>query len=72
MTKLRTGELWMPAREFGRTLEGVTLNLIVRKVARSLPFCRNVLDFEVLYSDPDSAALRGHGTTLQTSAGSSR
>ncbi len=68
MTKLRTGEPWMSAREFGRTLEGLTLNLIVREVARSLPFYRDVLGFEVLYSDPDFAALRGHGTTLQLHA----
>lgn len=68
MTTLRTGEPWMSARDFGRTLEGLTLNLIVREVAKSLPFYRDMLGFEVLYSDPDFAALRGHGTTLQLHA----
>jgi catechol 2,3-dioxygenase-like lactoylglutathione lyase family enzyme len=58
----------MPASEFGRTLDGVTLNLIVRDVSRSVPFYAEVLGFELLYSDPDFAALRGHGTTVQLHA----
>lgn len=58
----------MPAAEFGRSLPTLSLNLIVRDVARSLPFYRDVLGFEELYSDPDFAALRGHGTTLQLHA----
>lgn len=58
----------MPATEFGRSLPPLSLNLIVREIAASLPFYRDVLGFEVLYSDPDFAALRGRGTTLQLHA----
>lgn len=59
MTKLRTGEPWRPAAEYGRTLRGLSLNLVVRDVARSLPFYDEVLGLSVLYSDPDFAALEG-------------
>lgn len=58
----------MSAADFGRSLPTFSLNLIVRDVVRSLPFYRDVLGFEVLYSDLDFAALRGHGATLQLHA----
>jgi catechol 2,3-dioxygenase-like lactoylglutathione lyase family enzyme len=60
VTKLRTGDPWMPAPAYGRGLRGLTLNLLVRDVARTLPFHREVLDARVVYSDPDIAVLR-HG-----------
>lgn len=59
MTKLRTGEPWRPAADYGRSLSGLSVNLIVRDVARSLPFYGEVLGLRVLYSDPDFAALEG-------------
>lgn len=59
--KLRTGEPWMPAPEYGRSLRGLTLNLLVREVARALPFHREVLGAEVVYHDPDFAVLRRDG-----------
>ncbi len=65
MTKLRTGEPWMPAREYGRTLSGLSLNLLVRDVQRSLPFYTQVLGLRALYSDVDYAALEGPGATAQ-------
>jgi catechol 2,3-dioxygenase-like lactoylglutathione lyase family enzyme len=49
----------MPAPEFARTLEGITLNLMVRDIAVSLPFYTEVLGLKALYSDPDFAALEG-------------
>jgi catechol 2,3-dioxygenase-like lactoylglutathione lyase family enzyme len=58
--KLRTGDPWMPAPVYGRALRGLTLNLIVRNVATALPFHREVLGAEVVYSDPDFAVCR-HG-----------
>ena len=33
----------MPADEYGRSLKGFTFNLLVRNVARSVDFCREVL-----------------------------
>ena len=56
--KLRTGDPWMPAPEYGRSLRGLGLNLLVRDMAVSLPFHREVLDAEVVYHDPDFAVLR--------------
>lgn len=56
--KLRTGDPWMPAPAYGRALRGLTLNLLVRSIAAALPFHREVLGAEVVYSDPDFAVLR--------------
>ena len=50
----------MPAADYGRSLRGLSLNLLVRDIAAALPFHRDVLGAEVIYSDPDFAALR-HG-----------
>jgi catechol 2,3-dioxygenase-like lactoylglutathione lyase family enzyme len=58
--KLRTGDPWMPAPDYGRSLHGLTLNLLVREVAVILPFHREVLGAEVVYDDPDFAVFR-HG-----------
>lgn len=55
--KLRTGDPWMPAAAYGRSLRGLTLNLLVRDINASLPFHRAVLGAEVVYSDPDFAVL---------------
>jgi len=59
--KLRTGEPWMPAAEYGRSLEGLTINLLVRDVAAALPFHRQVLGAQEVYSDPDFAVFRHRG-----------
>lgn len=59
--KLRTGDPWMPASEYGRSLRGLTLNLLVRDVAVALPFHREVLGAAVVYADPDFAVLRRDG-----------
>jgi catechol 2,3-dioxygenase-like lactoylglutathione lyase family enzyme len=58
--KLRTGDPWMPATQYSHSLRGLTLNLLVRDIAQSLPFYREVLGAKVVYSDPDFAVLR-HG-----------
>jgi catechol 2,3-dioxygenase-like lactoylglutathione lyase family enzyme len=58
MVKLRTGDPWMSATQYSQTLRGLTLNLLVQDIARSLPFHREVLAAQVVYSDPDFAVLR--------------
>ena len=55
MSKMRTGDPWMPAPEYGRSLTGLGLNLLVQDIARSVPFHRQVLGAEVVYQDPDIA-----------------
>ena len=59
MTRLRTGTPWMPSAEFARLLTGLNLNLIVQDVQASLPFYTEVLQLNLLYSDPDFAAFEG-------------
>ena len=50
----------MAADDYGRGLRGLTINLLVRDIAAALPFHRQVLGAEEVYSDPDFAVLR-HG-----------
>ncbi|MGI9304298.1 MAG: hypothetical protein ACR2RB_16580 [Gammaproteobacteria bacterium] len=59
--KLRTSDPWMPADEYGRSLRGLSVNLLVNDIERSLVFQREVLGAEVVYSDPDFAVLRACG-----------
>src|SRR5713226_8807824 len=58
MTMKREGKGWIPADEYGRSLPAFTVNLLVKDVAKSLPFYRDVLGAEVRYADEDFAALR--------------
>ena len=55
----------MSADEYGRTLKGLSLNLIVRDVARSIPFYVDILGFRVLHRTADYAALEREGATIQ-------
>ena len=50
----------MPADQYGRSLRGLSINLLVRDIPRALAFAREVLGVEPVYSDPDFAVLR-HG-----------
>jgi len=61
MTKKRTDEPWMAADDYGRSLPKFTVNLIVREIARALPFYTEVLGAAVHYSDPNFAALHFAG-----------
>ena len=58
----------MRADEYGRSLRGMSLNLIVRDVARSVPFYIEVLRFRVLHQTDDYAALERDGATIQLHA----
>jgi len=58
MTKKRTGDAFMPADEYGKALPKFCVNLLVRQVANSLVFYRDVLGATVRYADDDFAALR--------------
>jgi len=49
---------WMKAEDYGRSLRGFHVNLLVKDVARSVAFAREVLEASVVYADPDFAVLR--------------
>jgi uncharacterized glyoxalase superfamily protein PhnB len=57
MTKTRTGDAFMPADRYGRSLPKFSANLLVRKVATSIEFYRDVLGATIRYWDNDFAAL---------------
>jgi len=59
--KKRSGEPWMPADEFGRDLNGFSVNLLVRDVGQAASFQADVLGMEVFYADADFALVRGVG-----------
>lgn len=64
--KERKGDPWMPADDYGRTLQGFGMNILVRDIGRTLAFLQEVLGLEVVYSDADFAVLRhgGHDIIL--------
>ncbi len=59
--KLRTGDPWMSAPDYSRSLAALTINLLVRDIEKALVFQREVLGATVVYSDPDFAVLRAGG-----------
>lgn len=59
--KKREGEPWMPADEYGRSLKGLGVNLLVSSIEEARPFQLEVLGAEEVYSDPDFAVFRGYG-----------
>jgi catechol 2,3-dioxygenase-like lactoylglutathione lyase family enzyme len=60
--KLRTGEPWIAAPEYGRSLAALTINLLVKDIEQALVFQREVLGATVVYSDPDFAVIQGYGS----------
>ena len=68
MAKMRTGEPWMPADAYGRSLPTLTVNLLVRDVARSVAYYTSVLGAELQYADADFAALKLDGTAFMLHA----
>jgi catechol 2,3-dioxygenase-like lactoylglutathione lyase family enzyme len=58
MTTKSTGERPWTAREYGLAMPKFTVNLIVRDVARSVVFYRDVMGATVRHADTDFAALQ--------------
>lgn len=58
MTKHRVGDPWMSAPEYGRSLTGLSVNLLVRSIEDALPFQTEVLGANIVYHDADVAVLR--------------
>lgn len=59
--KLRTGDPFMPADKYGRSLAGLTINLLVRSIEEAVRFEREVLGADAVYADPDFAVMRAYG-----------
>ena len=60
--KKREGEPWMDAAEYGRSLKGIGINLMVPSVESAMEFQREVIGATILYADADFAALEGYGS----------
>jgi hypothetical protein len=58
--KRREGEPWMPAPQYGASLRGLTVNLLVAEIERAHPFHVRVLRATCVYRDQDIAVYR-HG-----------
>ncbi len=59
--KKSTKTPFMPAEDYGRSLKGFNVNLVVREVAPVVRFLTEVLEVELVYDDPDLAVLRHEG-----------
>jgi uncharacterized glyoxalase superfamily protein PhnB len=59
--KLRTGDPWMPSKDYAASLKGLTVNLIVRDIPEAVQFQKEVLKTSVIYSDVDFAVIQGYG-----------
>ena len=59
--KKRTGDPWMPADEYGRSLKGIGFNLLVTSIEAARSFHTQVLGAKEVYWDPDFAVYRGYG-----------
>ena len=68
MTMTRSGDAWMPANEYGRSLPKFSVNLLVRDLSRSLSFYKQVLGAKVRYGDSDFAALVLNGVEFMLHA----
>jgi len=68
MTQKRSGEAWMPADDYGRSLPRFSINLLVRSVVKSIPFYRDVLGAKIRHADDDFAALELNGTDFMLHA----
>ncbi len=55
MAKKSESKPWMPAPDYGRSLDGLSINLLVRDIDRSVAFAREVLGAELVHGDPDFA-----------------
>lgn len=67
--KKRSGEPWMPAPRFGRSLpNGIGINLLVPDVTEMVDFCRDVLGASIIYADEDFAVAELAGSTFMLHA----
>jgi predicted enzyme related to lactoylglutathione lyase len=54
---------FMPAPAYGQSLQGLSINLLVRDLDRAIHFHREILQVRFLHEDRDLAIVAGYGTT---------
>ena len=64
--KKREGEPWMSGEDYGHSLRGFGVNILVRDIKRAVAFQTEVLATEVVYQDEDIAVLRHLGADGRT------
>ena len=60
--KKRIGDLWMPADQYGKSLSGLGLSLLVVDIEIAVAFQTEVRGAKVIYSAPDMAILEAQGS----------
>ena len=60
--KLRKKYPWKSASEYSKDLSGLTINLLVEDIRHSLHFLQKIIKTEIIYQDPDFAAIEGFGS----------
>jgi uncharacterized glyoxalase superfamily protein PhnB len=68
MTMKRSGSVWMPANDYGRTMPKFSVNLLVRDIPASVAFYGDVLGAAIVYADTDFAALNLAGAEFMLHA----
>lgn len=59
--KKRDGVPWMSGDDYGRSLRGFGVNILVRDIGTSVAFQTEVLETDVVYSDADFAVISHRG-----------
>jgi len=59
--KKRVGDPFMPPDEYGRSLTGFMLNILVRDMDKAVQFHLEVLGVDIIYSDPDITIVAWQG-----------
>ena len=60
--KLRKKDPWKSASEYSKDLSGLTINLLVEDIKRSIHFLQKIINAKIIYQDPDFAAIEGFGS----------
>ena len=59
---------FMPPPDYGKSLTGLQINILVSDMDRAVAFHREVLGVDFVYADPDIAIVRGFGTSWMVHA----
>ena len=60
--KLRKKDPRKSASEYSKDLSGLTINLLVEDIKRSIYFLQKIVKAKIIYQDPDFAAIEGFGS----------